>query len=608
MPDAPCLRAIIILMLAACGLAAATGSASAVTLGAIPDHTWQANGRVTSVIRVNGVVYIGGEFTQVMDPTGGQPTARNRLAAFDAHTGALLPWNPDASNAVRTLATSQDGSEIFVGGEFTQVGGKPRAHVAEVQAATVGAGTGVVTGWSAAADAQVWGMAVLSGRLYIGGDFRRVDGQERLRLAALSTQSGALSKTWVPRANGAVRVIALSPAGDRLFVGGAFTLFNRRPQPHLVTVTTTGGALLPWASHPGGTVKSFAANATSLFEGDAGGGGHVRAYALGSGKLKWTNTGNGDVERIAAYQGSLLVAGHFTTFGAFAARHLVALNQTTGKVDPSWRPSADSIHGVFGLSAYGQDVYAGGDFTRWFPGSVAQAHFAQFSTGVIDTTAPRITALPKLIVPLGANLGPKLVPTRVSYAASDSGVSGICRYALQKSFAGGPYTALSLPWISAPFAKPGVTPSPDAYRFQVRATDCSDNESAFVPGPPTVLTAFQDGSRSIRYSGRWSGARVADSYGGSIRSTSTPGASASLRFRGRELVWVASRASNRGVARVYIDGRLVRSLNLQARGVAHRRGVFTRAWASDGVHSVKLVCAASAGHPIIDLDAFLTVR
>jgi hypothetical protein len=315
-----------------------------------------------------------------------------------------------------------------------------------------------------------------------------------------------------------------------------------------------------------------------------------------------------DVERIVAYQGSLLVGGHFTSFGAFVARHLVALSQTSGKVDAWWRPSADSVHGVFGLNAYGQNVYAGGDFTRWFPGSVAQAHFAQFSTGVTDTTAPQVTALPKLIVPLGANLGPTLVPTRVSFAASDGGVSGICRYELRKSLAGASYTAVSLPWINAPFTKPGIAPSPNAYRFQVRATDCSDNASSFVPGPPTVLSAVQDGSRAIRYTGHWSGSRVAGTYGGSIRSTSTAGSAASFRFRGRELVWVASRAPNRGVARVSIDGRLVRSLNLHAGGTAHRRAVYTRAWASVGVHTVKLVCAGTPGHAVIDLDAFLTVR
>ena len=190
----------ILISLVVVAFFATAGSTSAVTLGDIPTSTWQANGRVTSVLRVNGVVYIGGQFTQVMDHAGGNVTTRNRLAAFDASTGALLPWNPGANNTVRALATSQDASMIFVGGAFTQIGGKSRQRVAEVQAATVGAGTGVVNGWSARVDNQGWGMAVFSGQVYIGGDFRHVNGRDRERLAALSSSSGALSSDWVPGA------------------------------------------------------------------------------------------------------------------------------------------------------------------------------------------------------------------------------------------------------------------------------------------------------------------------------------------------------------------------------------------------------------------------
>ena len=153
-----------------------------------------------------------------------------------------------------------------------------------------------------------------------------------------------------------------------------------------------------------------------------------------------------------------------------------------------------------------------------------------------------------------------------------------------------------------------MAPSSKAYRFQVRATDCSDNVSAFVPGAPTVVTAFQNGGGAIHYTGHWSNQRVSGTYGGSIHTTSSAGASAWLKFNGREVVWVPSRASNRGVGRVYIDGRLVKSLNLHANGTARRRAVFTRAWTSVGTHTIKVVCAGTAGHPTIDVDAFVTVR
>ena len=448
-----------------------------------PIPTWQTNGRVLTVLRANGVVYVGGQFTQVMDSSGGTVTPRNRLAAFDASTGALLPWDPDANDTVRALSVSQDASTIFVGGNFTLLNGSPRQRVAEVQAETVGSGTGVVVpGWAPQVDAPVWSTAVLSGQLYIGGEFQHVNGVKRDRVAAINTGSGKLNTVWAPRANKVVRAVLVSPNADKIFIGGYFDSFDGKTLQHLVAVTPNSGALMPWPGRPGGAVKSLAATASSLFAGDAGGGGHVRAYVLSSGKPRWTNTANGDVERVATYQGDVIAGGHFTMMGAFASQHIVALSQTTGKVDPSWTPSADSVHGVFSLLGYGQQFYAGGDFTRWFPGNVAQAHYAEFTTGVSDTTPPTVTGPPKLVVALGTQLGATVIPTRISFLASDNGVSGVCRYQLQKSFASGPYAGVSLPWINAAYAKLQIAPSPKAYRFQLKATDCADNASAFVPG------------------------------------------------------------------------------------------------------------------------------
>ncbi len=603
-------RPAIIAILSAALLALTAGSAAAaVTLGQTPIPTWQTNGRVLTVLRANGVVYVGGQFTQVMDSSGGTVTPRNRLAAFDASTGALLPWDPDANDTVRALSVSQDASTIFVGGNFTLLNGSPRQRVAEVQAETVGSGTGVVVpGWAPQVDAPVWSTAVLSGQLYIGGEFQHVNGVKRDRVAAINTGSGKLNTVWAPRANKVVRAVLVSPNADKIFIGGYFDSFDGKTLQHLVAVTPNSGALMPWPGRPGGAVKSLAATASSLFAGDAGGGGHVRAYVLSSGKPRWTNTANGDVERVATYQGDVVAGGHFTMMGAFASQHIVALSQATGKVDPSWTPSADSVHGVFSLLGYGQQFYAGGDFTRWFPGNVAQAHYAEFTTGVSDMTPPTVTGPPKLVVALGTQLGATVIPTRISFLASDNGVSGVCRYQLQKSFASGPYAGVSLPWINAAYAKLQIAPSPKAYRFQLKATDCADNASAFVPGAPVVLGAVQDSSSSIHYAGSWKSSHVAKSYGGTVRTTTKANSSATLSFTGREIVWVGGRDRSHGVARVYIDGHLVKTQNLYAGVTIRGRAVFTRVFATSGPHTIKVVAAGTKGHPAVDVDAFLTLR
>jgi hypothetical protein len=105
-------------------------STAAATLAPAPASPWAtANGRVLAIVRVNDVVYVGGKFTQMVD-TDGTVLARNHLAAVSAIDGHVLPWNPGANGTVRAMAVSVDGKTVYIGGDFTSLGGKPRAHAA----------------------------------------------------------------------------------------------------------------------------------------------------------------------------------------------------------------------------------------------------------------------------------------------------------------------------------------------------------------------------------------------------------------------------------------------------------------------------------------------
>jgi hypothetical protein len=64
----------------------------------------------------------------------------------------------------------------------------------------------------------------------------------------------------------------------------------------------------------------------------------------------------------------------------------------------------------------------------------------------------------------------------------------------------------------------------------------------------------------------------------------------------------------RGIARVYLDGRLVARVSLLSRTAAVRRLVFTRAWPRSGTHTIRLVNEATRGRPRIDLDGFVIRR
>src|SRR5687768_8506487 len=84
-----------------------------------PDPTAQTNGRVNAVVYAGTTVYLGGAFTEVR-PAGaavGAGVTRNNLAALDATTGQVLPFDPNVNGEVHALAV--DDGTLYVGGAFT---------------------------------------------------------------------------------------------------------------------------------------------------------------------------------------------------------------------------------------------------------------------------------------------------------------------------------------------------------------------------------------------------------------------------------------------------------------------------------------------------------
>ncbi len=143
--------------------ASSTSPESDSLLTAEPMPTWQTNGAVYAVAVVGNVAYVGGNFTAVRPPGAAPGTgevARKNLAAFDATTGALLPfshsfWSRDYAipangvydktcskgvapntytcDTVYEIRPSADGSQIFVGGDFEKIDDKFRTHHRLVQ-------------------------------------------------------------------------------------------------------------------------------------------------------------------------------------------------------------------------------------------------------------------------------------------------------------------------------------------------------------------------------------------------------------------------------------------------------------------------------------------
>ena len=78
-----------------------------------------------------------------------------------------------------------------------------------------------------------------------------------------------------------------------------------------------------------------------------------------------------------------------------------------------------------------------------------------------------------------------------------------------------------------------------------------------------------------------------------------------LGFTGYAVSWVAARGPARGAADVYVDGELVRRVDLHATTREARSIAFAKHWAANGKHTIEIVNVGTAGHPRIDVDAFI---
>jgi trimeric autotransporter adhesin len=593
------------------------GSAAAM-LAPAPATPWAtANGRVLAIVRVNDVVYVAGKFTQMID-TDGTVLGRNHLAAVSAADGHVLPWNPGTNGTVRSMVVSIDGKTVYMGGDFTSVGGKARAHAAAMAAIAPSSTTtsGTVRAWSPNADGIVYGVTQIGSRVYLGGAFLHVGGHGRPRLASVSGATGALT-SWHPKVDGAVRALLPAAGGSTLFIGGSFHHVNTVSAIHLASIDPVKNRLHKWSTHPGDTVLALAENGKYLYAGDRGGGGHVRSFVLSTGKMRWTETTNGNVNTVALVGAGasqqLVLGGHFTKVGAQVRHKVAVISPITGRVDTSagaWHPAAaGSDLGVYSELAYGQHMYFGGDFLEWqvHPGVVEQSRLAAFSTTAPADVAPPVVTAPVPAIANGATLGASRVPLRLTWKASDSG-SGVCRSHVSRRFSGNPFAALPLALATSRSVATQAAPAAKAYQFAASATDCSDLSSATVTSAPVHLVAYQNSSRSITYRGRWHGGRAPNAYGGSVRRSGRSGASASLRFTGREIAWVASNTPSSGSARVLIDGRAVATVHLHATTSIQRRVAFTRTWATAGTHTIKVVAIGTRAHPLVSVDAFLVLR
>lgn len=199
----------------------------------VVDTSWRPNviGFVEglAVDPVAGTVLVGGSLFSA----GGQN--RQNLAELRLSDATATAWNPSPNGVVRRIAL--DGDALFIGGDFTSVGGVARQRLARVFRAAAGA---VDAAFQADANSTVRALLLgPSNTLYVGGFFSSISGLGRPGFVRLNRSTGAPDPAWTTFTNSA-SVYDIAPSVGGLYVAGGFSEIGSQPRARIARIGHDG--------------------------------------------------------------------------------------------------------------------------------------------------------------------------------------------------------------------------------------------------------------------------------------------------------------------------------------------------------------------------------
>jgi|GEM_PF-791449 len=334
-----------------------------------PNATGLGTGDVFAIaLQPDGKIIVGGQFMNI----GGQ--VRNHIARLDPTTGAPDSFNPNADNDIYAVAVQADG-KILAGGYFTSIGGQTRRGIARLDATT-----GLADSFNANAGNDVTTLTLQAdGKILVGGFFHSIGGQSRNSIARLDPAT-ALADSFNPNANSVVLAIVVQPDG-KILAGGAFSGPNSiggQMRNRVARLNPTTGLADSFNPNANNTVLSLAVQA----------------------------------------DGKVLAGGGFNmenSIGGKTRNNIARLDATTGLAD-SFNPNASDVVEAITVLPDGK-ILAGGEFTAI--GGQSRGHFARLSN---DTAALQDLIVTQTFV-TWARGGSSPPFTRVTFEYSNDAVS-----------------------------------------------------------------------------------------------------------------------------------------------------------------------------------------
>jgi hypothetical protein len=210
----------------------------------------------------------------------------------------------------------------------------------------------------------------------------------------------------------------------------------------------------------------------------------------------------------------------------------------------------------------------------------------------------------------GAAIANGRVPVMVRWSPTGGGDGSNTSYELQQEAGEGEWTDVALPAPAATSVSRVLAPG-SGQQFQVRALE-STLPSQWALGREFSVRVAQETNAAIQYAGSWRRTYMSSAYGRYVKHAAARGARARFAFSGDEAALVTTKGPNRGRVAVYVDGVLVKTIDLYAPALQPRRIVFARGFASAGAHKLEMRVLGSRNRRStgtrVDVDAFVALQ
>lgn len=183
----------------------------------------------------HGNLYMSGNFTSV------NSTTRNRLASVTT-SGTLTSWNPDADGVVDAL--DEMNGVLYVGGQFTYLGVYPRGY-----AGAIPYNSSTPTSWDPNANGIVSFIHATPTTIFLGGAFSAIGGYSRTGIAAVNVvNSGLQAFSPAITSSGSLSITSIKYVQPNVYIGGVFDTVGGASRSNMACVSIYTSQPTSWVA------------------------------------------------------------------------------------------------------------------------------------------------------------------------------------------------------------------------------------------------------------------------------------------------------------------------------------------------------------------------